>query len=82
MTARAPISFAPRLMQATAAAQYIGVSHSKFLTLGIPSKIHGGNRLWDRIDLDAFADGLPYATAERKQEREAEECDAAFGMTG
>ncbi|CUH66857.1 hypothetical protein TG4357_02680 [Thalassovita gelatinovora] len=61
MTKHMPqIAFAPRLMQAAQAAQYLGVSQSTLRTLPIPRKERGGNRLYDRFDLDAYADGLPY----------------------
>lgn len=52
--------FPPRLMQAKAAAHYIGVSPSKLRTLSLPCKRDGGNVLYDVRDLDAYADALPY----------------------
>ncbi|GGF44025.1 hypothetical protein SAMN05216376_105223 [Mameliella alba] len=52
--------FLPRLMQAKAAAHYLGVSLSKLRQLDLPCKRDGGNVLYDRRDLDAWADGLPY----------------------
>lgn len=54
------ITFAPRLMKAAAAAEYLGVSATKFRSMGIPYKRDGGNVLWDLRDLDAYADALPY----------------------
>ncbi len=52
--------FPPRLMQAKAAAHYLGVSASKFRGLDLPCRVDGGNVLYDRSDLDAWADRLPY----------------------
>ncbi|MBB95640.1 MAG: DNA-binding protein [Rhodobacteraceae bacterium] len=66
----------PRLMQASMAARYLGFSESKFRGLGIPHKRHGGNVLWDRLDLDAYADALPYDAA---QEETTCAADKAFG---
>lgn len=52
--------FPPRLMQAKAAAHYLGISPTKLRAIGLPCKRDGGNVLYDRSDLDAWADGLPY----------------------
>jgi len=52
------LGFTPRLMPAPQAAHYIGVSVSKLRALPIPRKIVDGKRLYDRIDLDSYADGL------------------------
>ncbi|MEN9062883.1 helix-turn-helix transcriptional regulator [Ponticoccus litoralis] len=52
------LDFPPRLMPAPQAAHYIGVSASTLYGLPIPRKILGGKRLYDRRDLDAYADGL------------------------
>lgn len=52
--------FPPRLMQLKAAAHYLGMSESKLRGLPLPCKRDGGNILYDRLDLDAYADGLPY----------------------
>lgn len=65
--------FAPRLMPAPQAAHYLGVSASKLRGLPIPRRMLDGKRLYDRIDLDAYADSLP------SEEGEANTCDAAFG---
>lgn len=56
--------FPPRLMQAKAAAHYLGVSTTKFRNLNLPCKDDGGNVFYDRADLDAWADGLPYRNDE------------------
>lgn len=52
--------FTPRLMAARAAAKFLGISESKLRSLDIPRKTFGGNMVWDRTDLDAYADSLPY----------------------
>lgn len=51
--------FAPRLMPAPAAAHYLGVSESTLRTLDIPRRALGAKRLYDRRDLDRYADSLP-----------------------
>ena len=53
-------TFPPRLMKATAAAYYLGVSPTKFYAMAIPSKKHNGNTLWDIRDLDQYADEITY----------------------
>lgn len=60
--------FPPRLMQAKAAAHYLGISESKLRGLSLPCKRDGGNVLYDRMDLDAWADRLPYEAAQREAE--------------
>ncbi len=67
--------FPPRLMQAKAAAHYLGISPSKLRTLDLPCKRDGGNKLYDIADLDAYADNLPY------DGREVSDCDDIFGTT-
>ena len=52
------LHFTPRLLPAPAAAHYIGVSESKLRDLPIPRKILDGKRVYDRLELDAFADSL------------------------
>ena len=52
--------YAPRLMQAREAARYLGMSETKFRSVGLESKKSGGNRLWDVRDLDDYADRLDY----------------------
>ena len=53
-----------RLMQQKDAARYLGVSPSTLRKLGIPRKILGDLRLYERADLDGFADGLDYEGTE------------------
>ena len=69
-------AFAPRLMQAASAAHYLGVSVSKFRRLGFAPIVLGGNRLYDRHDLDAYADAL----AEHGESAAGKSCDEAFGV--
>lgn len=63
-----------RLLGAPEAALYIGVSVTTLRSLPIPRKILGGRKLYDRIDLDAYASDLPY-----EGESEANSCDGLFG---
>lgn len=71
--------FPPRLMQAVAAAHYLGISPTKFRTLGIPFKRSGANCLWDRLDLDRYADGLPYDPTKEEEEMKCGAADRAWG---
>jgi hypothetical protein len=76
MSPRPSLTYAPRLLPAPRAAEYLGVSESKLRTLPISRKVLDGKRLYDRLDLDAYADAL-------KTEDEAEEpntCDKLFGV--
>lgn len=56
--------FPPLLMPAPAAAHYLGVSESTLRVLGLPRRVIGAKRLYDRRDLDAWADSLPYEATE------------------
>lgn len=49
----------PRLMPAPVAARYLGVSETTLRGLPIPRRELGAKRLYDRCDLDAYADSLP-----------------------
>ena len=71
---RAALEFVPRLLPAPEAARYLGVSESTLRTLGIARRVLGAKRLYDRIDLDAYASGLPI-----EGEVEANTCDGKFG---
>lgn len=68
--------FAPRLMPAPQAAHYLGVSESTLRALELPRRIVGAKRLYDRLDLDAYADGL---AVEGEEEGPGNSCDALFG---
>ena len=72
MAASVPIL--PRLLKASQAAVYLGISPSKLLTLPISRRLAGGNRLYDRNDLDEWADSIPY-----EQNNGTNTCDEAFG---
>ncbi|WP_068115285.1 helix-turn-helix transcriptional regulator [Tropicimonas marinistellae] len=76
----APAFLLPRLMKAPSAAAYLGMSESKLLTLPIPRKVDGRNRLYDRYDLDAYADSLP--TEGETEGNEGNGCDDIFGVSG
>lgn len=60
-----PPVFLPRLLGEAAAASYLGVSQTTLRGLGLPRREIGARRLYDRIDLDAYADALPYEGEER-----------------
>lgn len=58
------MSYPPLLMKAKQAADYLGMSASKFQELVSAGRIApprecGGNVLWHRSDLEEFADSLP-----------------------
>ncbi len=63
----------PRLMKAPMAALYLGVSVTKLKRLPIIPRRDGGNILYDVIDLNAYADTLPY-----EDEQEVNTCDKLF----
>lgn len=54
----------PLLMPAPVAARYLGVSESTLRQMGLPRRKLGAKRLFDRRDLDAYADSLPYDSDE------------------
>lgn len=70
------LDFAPLLMPAPAAAHYLGVGETTLRGLQIPRKVLGGKRLYDRRDLEAFADELRY----EGEGAEAAACDDIFGV--
>ena len=57
--ARTDPSFAPRLLPAPEPAHYLGISESMLRTLGLPRRMLGSKRLYDRMTLDDYASGLP-----------------------
>lgn len=73
---RALLPIQPRLLPEPEAAAYLGVSASTLRTLGIPRRILGGKRLYDRSDLDSYASNLPY---EDEDDDGVAACDRAFG---
>ena len=52
--------FTPRLMPRTAAARYVGVSVGTLDKLEIPRKLVRQKPKYDKFDLDAYIDDLPY----------------------
>ena len=73
----------PLLMPAPTAALYIGVSVSTLRSLNIPRRKLGSKRLYDRRDLDAYANDLPYDGQDEEHDEEKEggenTCDGLFG---
>ena len=78
MGKRAPITFQPRLLGAPEAAAYLGISASKLATIRLPRKILGGRKLYDRLDLDAYASSLP---TEGDEDDGVDSCAGKFGRT-
>lgn len=69
-------------MTASQAAHYLGISASKLRTLEIRRKICGAKRLYERGDLDGYADSLPYegsVSTEGPEAQAVQECDRVFG---
>lgn len=74
------ISFQPRLMSAPEAARYLGLSETTLRGLGLPRRELGKRRLYDRYDLEAFANSLRYDAEETDTAGEdSDECDRLFG---
>lgn len=70
-----PLVFTPRLMREPSAAAYIGVSPSYLRTLDIPRKQMADRMFaYEKADLDAWADALPYEGQSR-----GSTCKGAFG---
>ncbi len=70
-------AFLPRLLPAPQAAHYLGVSESTLRALSIPRKMLGAKRLYDRLELDAYADALS-----AEGEGAVNSCDGKFGARG
>ena len=66
-------AFVPRLMPCPEAAAYLGVSATTLRQLPIPRRALGAKRLYDKADLDAYADSLPYDGGSGNT------CDELFG---
>lgn len=71
--------FPPRLMSAPSAARYIGVSESTLSKLDIRRKELRAKRMYDKADLDAYVDSLPYEGAIDDDEA-IQSCDSVFGI--
>ena len=65
----------PRLMPAPVAAAYLGISETKLRGLGIPRKALDGKRVYEKADLDDYADRLPY-----EGESGGNSCDERWGL--
>lgn len=77
------ISFQPRLMSAPEAARYLGLSETSLRGLGLPRRELGRRRLYDRYDLEAFANSLSYdADGIDAESEDQDECDRLFGAGG
>ncbi|WP_282029838.1 helix-turn-helix domain-containing protein [Paracoccus marcusii] len=80
--ARCDLTFAPRLLSSARAAAYLGISETTLRTLALPRRILGTRRLYDRYELDAFADGLEVEDSAADQlQKDQAECDRLFGLT-
>lgn len=80
--ARCDLTFAPRLLASAKAAAYLGISETTLRTLGLPRRILGMRRLYDRHELDAFADRLEVEDSAADQlQKDQAECDRLFGLT-
>jgi len=74
------ISYQPRLLPASAAAQYLGISETSLRGLGLPRRVLGKRRLYDRYDLEAFVNSMSYDAAnEGDANEDRDECDRLFG---
>ena len=62
----------PALLSEANAAAYLGISATTLRKLGLPRRLLRSRKLYDRRDLDAFVDELPYE-GEGGQVDEAEE---------
>lgn len=50
----------PALLGEADAARYLGIGSTTLRCLGLKRRVLGSRRLYDRRDLDAFADSLSY----------------------
>ncbi|WP_313332144.1 hypothetical protein [Sphingobium yanoikuyae] len=79
MATRADLPEWPRLMDAELASAYFGVSAGTFRALGIQSRNIGRRVVWDRVDLDRFADRLSeQPLTETDRAAEASEVERRF----
>lgn len=82
MSGKPGLTYAPRLLGAPQAAAYLGISATNLRGLGLPVVLLGTRRLYDRIDLDAYADNLPRDGGENAGSgagREVNTCDGVWG---
>jgi len=77
---RCDLTFAPRLLASPRAAAYLGISETTLRGLGLPRRVLGAKRLYDRLTLDEYADSLPETGEQRDSlENDRAECDRLFG---
>lgn len=67
----------PRLLTASAAAQYAGISINTLRKLEIPRRLVRSKPLYDMRDLDAYIDELPY----EGEHKGTTKCDEVFGLS-
>ena len=67
----------PALLGEFDAARYLGIGKTTLRRLGIRRRRLGGRLLYDRRDLDAFADSLPYEGEGAGEKKNT--CDEVFG---
>jgi hypothetical protein len=65
-------------MPSPVAAHYLGVLESTLRTLSLPRRQLGAKRVYDKADLDAYADTLPYDKI--KEESGCEAANQAWGL--
>lgn len=70
----------PRLLPAPEAARYLGISETTLRGLGLPRRVLGKKRLFDRYDLEAYVNSMRYDADEDSGDGEREECDRLFGV--
>ena len=71
-----PAPLLPALLGEADAARYLEIGATTLRGLGLKRRVLGGRRLYDRRDLDAFVDALPY---EGEGNGRTNTCDAVFG---
>lgn len=69
----------PRLMNERLAAAYLSIGTTQLRDKGPQAKKIGGRTVWDRVDLDRFADALAgQPLDEREAESHARDVEAAW----
>jgi hypothetical protein len=77
---RHPLPVIPRLMRPAVAAAYLGISESLLRTLPLtPRRMGERVVVYDRHDLDAYADALPYGGT-AGEDQICDDADKAFGL--
>lgn len=79
-TEAAPLTYQPRPLPAPEAAKYLGVSETTLRRLGLPRRVLGSRRLYDRHDLKAFVNSMRYdVDHDEGGEGDRADCDKLFG---